>query len=77
MCVFTIKICALSHSDSCVCVCMHVCWHRLCIVSQPKMHVRVCVCAGIDSALSHSEPCVCAGISSALSHSEPCGDVQV
>ena len=62
MCVCAIEFCALSHSDSCVCVCMRVCWPRLCIVSQPEMHVRVCVCAGIDPALSHSEPCVCAGI---------------
>ena len=37
----------------------------------------VCVCAGIDTALRHSEPCVCAGISCALSHNEACGDSQV
>ena len=45
-------------------------------MSQPEMHVRVCVCAGIDIAMSHSETSVCAGISSELNHSEQCGDAQ-
>ena len=58
-----------------VCACLS--WPRLCIVSQPEMHVCVCVCAGIDTAWSHSETSVCAGVSCALNHSDACGDAKV
>ena len=47
----------VSHVWCSVFGCVSVCWYRLCIHSQSSVHV--CVCAGTDCALSHSEPGVC------------------